>query len=226
MSEKVITPEAVLSYPYLFETQDPMEEGGEAKYGAVFVFLEGADLTALKKSVIEAAKEKWGDKAVGMLRDKKIRSPFRDDAEDKGYPEGSVFITARSKARPGVVSIYPDPNNGGKPTPITDPELIYPGCFVKASVRAFAYDVKGNKGVSFNLNNVQKLRDGERLDGRTKAEDEFDADQDAVGSLEDLTDEGTEQVDVAPPKARRGRKPAAAAVGAGSDDEDDISDLL
>jgi hypothetical protein len=47
---------------------------------------------------------------------------------------------------------------------------------VRASLRAFAYDTNGNKGVSFGLNNIQKLGEGQRLDGRKAATDEFDAD--------------------------------------------------
>jgi len=53
---------------------------------------------------------------------------------------------------------------------------MYPGAGVRASVSAFAYDSNGNKGVSFALNNMQKVSEGERLDGRAAADDEFTAD--------------------------------------------------
>ncbi|HKJ88554.1 MAG TPA: ssDNA-binding protein, partial [Gammaproteobacteria bacterium] len=46
---------------------------------------------------------------------------------------------------------------------------------VRASVRPFAYDTQGNRGVSFALNNIQLLRDGERLDSRVAPEEDFDA---------------------------------------------------
>ena len=55
----------------------------------------------------------WGDKAKQMLKDGKLKTPFRSDAEEKGYPEGSVYITVRTAQRPGVVSLVPDKN--GKP---------------------------------------------------------------------------------------------------------------
>lgn len=190
--KKVITPEAMISYPHIFSPQAPMSQGDEPKYGAAFVFEEGTDLTELKRAVVAAAKERWGEKAIDMMRKGQLRNPLRTDVEGKGYPEGSVFINAKSKRQPGVVSTIPDPNNDGKPMRVTDPAEIYPGAIVKASLVAFAYDYQGNKGVSFGLNNIQKIRDGDRLDGKVAAVDEFDADQDAVADLSDLTDEGLE----------------------------------
>ncbi|GAY71780.1 ssDNA-binding protein, partial [Streptococcus canis] len=38
--------------------------------------------------------------------------------------------------------------------------------------------VTGNKGIACGLNNLQKLRDGEPLGGRTRAEDDFATDDD------------------------------------------------
>lgn len=193
MSRRVITPEAILSYPHLFEP-NAMDDGAEPKYSACFVFPADADLKELKAAALEAAQEKWGSKAAKMIRDGKLRMPFRTDGEEKGYPEGSTFINCRSNRRPGIVSTVPDPKNGGKPSVITDDEEVYAGCIVRASVTAFAYDVNGNRGVSFALGNVQKIRDGERLDGRVSAEDEFKAD-DTIASLDDLTDEAGESGD-------------------------------
>jgi hypothetical protein len=37
----------------------------------------------------------------------------------------------------------------------------------------FAYEAKGNKGVSVGLNNVQVLKRSARMDGRKAAVDEF-----------------------------------------------------
>jgi len=213
MSIRIITPESMLSYPHLFKPQAPMEEGGKAKFSAVFVFGPDTDITDLKRAAIEAAKETYGDKAAGMIRSGKLRLPFRTDTEDKGYPDGSTFFAARSDTQPGIVSIYPGPD--GRPLPITNEGDVYPGCIARASVSFYAYDRAGNKGVGVALNNVQKLRDGDRLDGRKKAQDEFDADLDAVAPLDDLTEEV--EVEEAP-VTKKGRGKAK--------DEDDLSDLL
>ena len=181
---KIITPQAVLSYPHLFEPNLP-PGASEAVYSCALVFEKGTDLGELRKAAIAAANEKFGNKAEALVRDGKLRLPFRTDAEDKGYPEGAVFMNVKNKSKPGIVSIYAGAD--GKPTSIEDPAQIYAGCKVRASLRAYAYDVSGNKGVAFSLGNLQKLADGDRLDGRVKASDEFEADLSvAPADLEDI----------------------------------------
>ena len=170
----IITPKAILSYPHLFEPR-PSTPGGEPVYSCSLVFEPGTDLSAMKQEALRVAREKWADKTDAMLRTGKIRMPFREDGEEKGYPPGAVFINVRSRTAPGIVDRYAGPD--GKPVRINDPEAVYPGCYVRASLRAFAYDTNGNRGVSFGLCNVQKLGDGQRLDGRKKPEDEFEAEE-------------------------------------------------
>ena len=171
-ARKVITPEALISYPHLFVPR-PGPSGGEPKFSCALVFLEGTDLTALQTAILAAAQEKWGDKAAGMFKAGKLRNPLRTDWEDKGYPENSVFLNCSSKTQPGMVEAFADPTTG-LPQVIEDANALYPGAVVRASIRAFAYDAGGNKGVSFGLNNLQKLRDGDRLDSRVAATSEFD----------------------------------------------------
>ncbi len=174
---RVTTPEAILSYPALFEARkvnrdNPAEK---AKYSAAFIFLEGTDLTKLKEAAVEAGQRKWPNgKFEELLKADRLRLPFRTDALEKGYPAGSTFINARSDSKPGLVMPYKDQATG-KPAAVTDPEIMYPGCKVRASLVAFAYDTMGNMGVSFALGNVQWLSDGDRLDSKVAAADDFDA---------------------------------------------------
>jgi hypothetical protein len=42
-----------------------------------------------------------------------------------------------------------------------------------ASVNFYAFNSNGNRGVACGLNNIQKLRDGEPLGGRSRPEDDF-----------------------------------------------------
>ncbi len=182
---KVITPEAVISYPHIFEPQTP-PGASEPVYSCALVFKDDVDITDMKAAVMAVAKEKWGDKTRDMIKAGKIRMPFREDAVDKGYPEGSTFINVKSKQQPGVVSIFADTN--GKPAVITDPKEIYPGAVVKASLRAYAYSVNGNNGVAFSLGNIQKIKDGPRMDGRLSAADEFTAEAKPTADISDLDD--------------------------------------
>ena len=114
-----------------------------------------------------------------------LRLPFRKDKlTERGYPPGSIYINVRSKLSPGIVSRYAGVD--GKPERITDPGQIYSGCIVRASLNAFAYDRAGNRGISLGLNNIQKLADGERLDGRLKAEDDFEALDHRTSELDEM----------------------------------------
>ena len=182
---KVITPEAVISYPHVFEPQTP-PGATEPVYSCALVFLDGVDVTEMKAAALAVAKEKWGDKTAEMIKSGKIRMPFRTDAVEKGYPEGSMFINAKSKQQPQVVSIYAGAD--GKPAPIQDPKEIYPGAYVRASLRAYAYAVNGNNGVAFSLGNLQKTKDGPRMDGRLSAADEFSAEAKPTADISDLDD--------------------------------------
>lgn len=201
----VITPVGILSFPHLYKpTTVEGDETSKPMYSCSVIFPKGTDLKELKAAVAATAIERWGDKAKAMIKAGKLNIPFRDDWAEKDYPADSIFINTRTKNAPGVVSRIPDPNDinptTGKPRPMRiteeaamDPETpllnIYAGCLVRVSVTPFAYDKMGNRGVSFALNNVQKWDEGERLDGRAKAQDEFDADEDMQVDLSDLTGE-------------------------------------
>ena len=160
-----MTPEALLSYPHLFTAQEGMS-GGDPKFSASFIFTEEQTATPEYHALVAAAaaviQEKWGANTPSN-----IRSPFREDGASKGYPENSIFMSAKSSHQPGIV----DWNLAA----INDEKEIYPGVVVRARVSCFAYDVNGNRGVAFGLDAVQKLRDGDRLDGRIAAKDAFSA---------------------------------------------------
>jgi hypothetical protein len=178
MAKKLVTPAGVASYPHLDLPQAAMNGQGNPKYSLSLVFAKGTDLTALQAAVLEAAIEKFGANAAAKIKSGALKSPFRTDAEAKGYPEGSTFINVRSEQKPGTVYLYPGAD--GKPAIVPDDkvkETFYAGATVRASITAFAYDRPESKGVSVGLNNVQLL-DGTtpRLDGRTKATDDFEAD--------------------------------------------------
>ena len=41
------------------------------------------------------------------------------------------------------------------------------------SITLYAFNSNGNKGIACGLNNLQKIRDGEPLGGKSRAEDDF-----------------------------------------------------
>lgn len=137
-------------------------------------------LVDLKKAADQAAAAKWGSDKTKWP--KKLSMPFHDgDAEsDHEAYKGKIFIRASTKHKPQVVDR--DLN------PIIEASDFYSGCFARASVTAFAYDVDGNKGVSFYLGNIQKLGDGDSMSGGSKASDDFSIVDEDESEAEDYSD--------------------------------------
>jgi hypothetical protein len=158
-----MTPEGRAAWPAIFEAK-LNDLNGKMEYSLQLLIPEEVDLSDMKRHAKAALEKKWGNKPP-----KGLRSPFRngtDEKEDFEDYEGVIFINMKSNDKPGVVD--QDVN------PILDPSELLPGDIVRCTYNAYAYDMKGNKGVAFGLRNVQKIRKGEPMKGgRTRAEDDF-----------------------------------------------------
>lgn len=126
---------------------------------------------------IQAAYEEGQSKLKGTskympdLEDLKL--PLRDgDKERKGDPAyaGGMFINANSSTAPGIVD--------ADRQPILERSEVYSGVYGRASITLYAFNSNGNRGIACGLNNLQKIRDGEPLGSRSRAEDDFDTDDD------------------------------------------------
>lgn len=201
-----VTQEFRLSYPALFEPK--AFEDQEEKYSCVALFPKDTNLGvpaegqsySLKRIVKNATIEKWGSDPDKWP--KRRRSPFKDgdevdDAEGKGYA-GMIFCTMSNKKPPGLVD--------QRRRKIEDEATLYPGCWVRAEVIAFAYDTAGNKGVSLSLQNVQKVRDDESFGGKRNAEDVFGDVEGAEGDEDEDDSYDDEDEDERP--AKKKSKPA------------------
>lgn len=174
----LITPLGTMTFPTLF-TPRAVVAGGEPRYSLNLIIdpinQKTPAFQAMRRAVAQAIDEKWG---AGKSQDKafvaKLKNPFlpTTDQAYEGYEDpNAVFIRPWSKNRPGVVDAYRNE--------ITVPADVWSGQLVRCSVNPFAYEMSGNRGVSFGLNNVQVCRvDGKRLDGRRAAKDEFSEYQD------------------------------------------------
>lgn len=181
--QKVVTPVFRLSFPSIFKPKS--FEGSEPKYSVVMLFDKKTDLTPMKKAVKAAIVSKWGaDKAKWP---KGLRMPFRDGSEKSdldGY-EGCIFVSASSKTQPGIVD--------QRLEEVIDQEVVYAGCYARAEVFAFPYDRAGNKGVSFGLNHIQKIKDGESFSGKGNAKNAFDAVEDEADDESFYEDDSTDE---------------------------------
>lgn len=168
---KVITGKVRLSYCHLFEAHSSFE-GQEPKYSVVILVPKSDTETINKiKAAQKTALENGRSSKFNGTIPKNWKNTFRDGDEEADLdknPEyaGHMFMTISNKTRPGVVDAHVQP--------ILDPAEVYSGCYARVSMNAFPFSASGNKGVSFGLNHVQKLADGEPLGSVTKATDDFD----------------------------------------------------
>ncbi len=156
-----------LSY---FHGWDPVSiNGGDEKY-SVSVLIpkdDKATIDAINKAVDAAIEEgiaKFGGKKPNKAA---IKLPLRDgdeEREDEAY-KGHYFVNANSKTPPQIVD--------RAVKPILDRSEVYSGCYARVSLSFYAFNSNGNKGVACGLGNIQKVRDGEPLGGRTTATDDF-----------------------------------------------------
>ena len=193
---KVQTEEGQVSFPNVWEAKKVNADDKEAKFSSQLIFTiedtpaskaEGRRKVSIENmraavrecltDVFGADRAKWpafGDGTQGTLK-----LPFRDGAtepgkkDQRGYGVGTVFITATSKPKPGIVQAWAGPDN--KPAPLTVPSDFYGGCFARFTLNAYYWKYMGKQGVSFGLLNIQKIRDGEPFGNRKNAADEFDA---------------------------------------------------
>ena len=147
--------------------------GGAPKY-SVSLIIPKSDTKTLEKirAAIQAAYEEGQSKLKGNGRSvpalSALKTPMRDgDAErpdDEAYAN-SYFVNANSGTAPGIVDA--DRN------PILERSELYSGVYGRASINFYAFNSNGNKGIACGLNNLQKIRDGEPLGGKSRAEDDF-----------------------------------------------------
>ena len=174
---KVITgPKTRWSYANVWDAKSI--NGGAPKY-SVSLIIPKSDVKTVAKinAAIEAAYTEGESKLKGNGRSvpalSAIKTPLRDgDVERPDDPAyaNSYFINANSATAPGIVDA--DRN------PILERSEVYSGVYGRASISFYAFNSNGNKGIACGLNNLQKIRDGEPLGGRTRAEDDFATDDD------------------------------------------------
>lgn len=158
-------------------------EGSDPKYSVSLIIPKSDTATVEKiKSAISAAYSEGESKLKGNSKVapplSAIKNPLRDgDVErpDDAAYHNAYFVNANSSTAPGIV----DANR----QPIIEHSEVYSGVYGRASINFYAFNRNGNRGIACGLNNLQKIRDGEPLGGKSRAEDDFadDLDDDFLG---------------------------------------------
>lgn len=148
-------------------------DGTQGKYSVcVIIPKTNTEAVALFKQAFENAKAngkttKWGGKVPA-----KVQLPLHDGDEER--PDDPNFANAwyfncSSNNAPGLRV----KDELGSVVEALDESDIYSGCYGAVTVNLFPYASNGNSGVGVGLNNLIKLRDGEKLSGGRSADSDF-----------------------------------------------------
>jgi hypothetical protein len=126
-------------------------------------------ITKIKAAMKSALEKKFGDlsKVKGLKNPLKDGDGMKQDGTPHG-PEyhGHFYLRCKSTKKPSVIDI--------KGKEIINSLDFISGDYCRASIMASAYDSNMAKGVTFYLNNLQKVADGESLGGtKTSAAEDF-----------------------------------------------------
>lgn len=168
---KVITGTTRLSYANIWQAKSI--NGGTPKFSTSVLIPKSdiATVSEIKAAILAAYEEgqgklKGNGKSVPPLT--ALKTPLRDGdlerPDDEAY-KGCWFVNANSNTAPGVVDAHCHP--------IYDTSEIYSGVYARVSLSFYAFSSNGNKGIACGLQNIQKIKDGESLGGKVKAEDDF-----------------------------------------------------
>lgn len=169
----------LVRFSYLNAFEPKATPSGEMKYSASILIpkTDKASIDMVHKAIADATEKGIEKGKFKRAEIAKLKNPLRDgdfEADSGGRGDeyrGCFFMNASSANAPGVVKAQ----KGGPPVPIMDTDEFYSGCYGRADINFFAYNQAGNKGIGVGLNNLLLVKEGERLDGRQKAESAFAA---------------------------------------------------
>jgi len=186
---KVLTDECRLSYVHLVQpyVSPKAKPGTDPKFSVTLLIPKNVPATkanidlSIETAILAGITGAWGGKRPPMLGTpsfpgheypkngipiydgdglRATGEPFGDECK------GHWVLTANSKNKPGIVGI----DNINQELAPSD---IYSGMYGRVTIRFFAYENSGNKGVGCGICNVLKTRDGEPLAGGASAASDF-----------------------------------------------------
>lgn len=169
MSKQLIS--GRLAFPHIFEPRRNEDTGVEKFELTLLVNPAHACVKKYVAECLKLASEKFGgeQKARTVLQSRPVFKKGDDrDNPPEGYA-GNLYITLRSKTMPDFYSA-----DRKRLTVAQAKELFYAGCMVNVLCSPWAYDNKGNRGVSHELLSLQFAGHGDAFSGRpTTSADDF-----------------------------------------------------
>ena len=203
---KVVTGVCRSSYMYILKLEHPRKKDGsedkerikEVRTQILIPKKDKATVAKIKKAFEFAAIKKFG-KGV-KLKSKKFGNPLRDgdeelkDGDKEGdHYKGHYFLNAKAYKVPQVAI-----DDDGEIVRVIEPDelsdIVCSGFFYKFSITMKGYTNESD-GVRVELNNVMFVKEGDRLDGGTSAEDDFSGDDpDDVDDDDEDNDNDNEEI--------------------------------
>lgn len=196
ISTKVITGKVRFSFCHLF-TPTTFAEGQTPKYSIALLIDKNDEKTiGVIEQAYENAKQagiqKYGQRFTSLANDLFAKPGdklgiIKDGDSDPRYNEndcnhGKYILNAKCSQAPGVFA----KECGSMQLTQAQEEILYSGCYGKASINFYPFQQAGNTGIGVGLNNVLKIMDGDNLGGRVSGtvdfkEDLNDAEDDLLG---------------------------------------------
>jgi hypothetical protein len=170
-----------LSFPKLFKAEVIGKDADKRYYSCACPIVPGSENhKALDAAILEAAKTKWPDKWVAILKVIRSKDDISFHEKELVNSEGEVYdgfqsmhnLNASRNEEKGPPMVVDRGNRllsatSGKP---------YAGCWVNLSVEIWAQDNANGKRINATLRTVQFVRDGDSFGGGAPLSgDEFDA---------------------------------------------------
>jgi hypothetical protein len=167
---KVVIEDVRLSFPDLFEPKSFGE--GKPAYSAKFIVEpKSSNVKKLEDAIVAVAKEKWGEKADGVLEiineDKKnafVKGPYKNKKTGEVYDgfQGMFHLNARSAADKPAPKTF----DRAKREVSARDGVFYAGCYVDAVVDVYAQDhPQYGRRINCSLLGVRFVRDGDAFSG-------------------------------------------------------------
>ena len=176
---KVVTGVVRLSYANVWEPKSIKKKKKKYSVSLIIPKADTKTLGAIQKAIdaaIDEGRGKFGGKVPSKAT---LKLPLRDGDVDRPDDEAYTncyFVNANSSSAPEIVD--------KSLNPVLNRSEVYSGVFARVSINFYAFNSNGNRGIACGLGNIQKVRDGEPLGGKTSAADDFTSDYDGDDFLE------------------------------------------
>lgn len=149
------TPVFRISFPNLYKPTS--YKNSKEEYSVTMIFEEPELLKELKAACLELRQKQWPNKTNW----EGIATPFKDGSRKAhlaGYGFGKVFAKAKRDGAQGPPTVV---DRGVNVIPADQAHIVYAGAYAIASVHPYTWEGPDGPGMSFNLNNLQFVKNGE-----------------------------------------------------------------